>query len=78
MKYITPIFLAFLSACSIRAVALIETEDASYGGETTIQRKQDKIVERQHTLFENVINGTPQATPTPFFESDLPPATKLP
>jgi hypothetical protein len=65
MKYIVPTILTLLSACSIRAVALIETEDASYGGETTIQRKQDKIVERQHTLFENVINGTPQVTPTP-------------
>lgn len=77
MKYIVPTILTLLSACSIRAVAFIETEDASYGGETTIMRKQDKITERQHSLLENMINN-PTPTPTPLYQSELPPATQLP
>ena len=85
MKYILMLLLVPAAACTIRAVAIVETEDAAVSGETTVSRKQDPQVERQHSLFENIINKNPtqmsiipRPTPTPEIEPELPQTSTKP
>lgn len=65
MKYVFSGMLIFLAACSIRAAALVETGEATLQGSTSISRQQDKVPEKQNSLLENIIQGYPNATPTP-------------
>jgi hypothetical protein len=68
MKYVILVFSILLSACSIRAVALIETEEAAIQGSTTIQRKQGESRVQSTTATSTLLDSL--LTPNPRIEEE--------